>query len=239
MSVTSVQSSRQRHGRRFEPVAEQELHDVVPKLAESVWRGATPILVAEPPGPFGVPDFVAIREIEPGALRRRIELQVPPLLNQIDAGVVAVASDVRPLRIPTLAKRTGWTVETVVRRLPTLVRTGALIQCGRDTYVRPTDLVAIGDTLAVEVKLRDWRKALRQAHTYSLWCDNYLIVMGDLSDTGLLHLRAQALADRGGLVVNGKWVTRPRRSRPLPTRRLWGSEHLVAALQNHQPSSAP
>lgn len=179
-------------------------------------------------GPFGIPDFVAI--VGPkDALRKRLALKVPPVLNEIDAAIIAHTSPKAGKTIEKIAERLGWPGSTIQRRVPGLLRTGALEDIGDHRYVRPVALSTVGRLYAIETKVRNFKRALRQARTYALWCDNYVIVMPQLSEASLVLAREAVAADRGGLVVAGKWVQRIR-AHDLPTaRRLWGSEHVVAA----------
>jgi hypothetical protein len=228
----NVHAGRPRPGRRFEPVRERELSNDTLQAARTLpgaYRGVRILL--ETAGPFGVPDLLAV--VGPlGVLDERLALNVPPLLNQVDAGVVAAAAPFAPRTVATLARRVGWPVETVARRLPHLLRVGALDRVGRDSYVRPEALRPVGRLYAVEAKIRDWRRALRQARTYSVWCDSYVIVMPPLAPGSLTGLIEAVALDGGGLVLDGKWVRRPLLSRRSPAQRLWGSEHAIAAFDS-------
>jgi hypothetical protein len=229
MSVRVKESKRPRAGRRFLPVAEKELRSDAVRAARGLpgaHRGLS--VFEEVAGPFGIPDFLAA--VGPRSLlRRRAALRVPPLLNEVDAGIVARASVRLGKSAEALAEQLGWGVETVERRLTGLLRSGALTDLGAGRYVRPAALAPIGRLYAVETKIRDFRRALRQARTYALWCDNYVIVMPALSDASLGDAVHAVARDRGGLVVDGRWVQRPGGRRIPPAPRLWGSEHLVAA----------
>jgi hypothetical protein len=88
----------------------------------------------------------------------------------------------------------------------------------------------VGRLYAIEAKVRDWRRAVRQARTYSVWSDSYVIVMPTLgpgSRAGLLSAVAQ---DNGGLMLDGRWIRRPQLLRRSPAQRFWGSEHVIAAF---------
>jgi hypothetical protein len=88
----------------------------------------------------------------------------------------------------------------------------------------------VGRLYAIETKVRDWQRAVRQARIYALWCDSYVIVMPRISRGSLQQMVAAVAADRAGLVVDRKWVRRPRLARTSSAHRLWGSEHVVAAF---------
>lgn len=228
----SVHAGRPRPGRRFEPIHELELSGDALEAARTLpgaSRGVRVIL--ETAGPFGIPDLIAVVGPE-RFLDERLALDVPPLLNQVDAGVVSATAIRAPRTTATIARRVGWPLKTVSRRLPYLVRVGALLRVGRDTYVRPEGLRPIGRLYAIESKVRDWRRAIRQAQTYSVWCDSYVIVMPQLGSGSLPGAVDVISADGGGLVLEGKWVKRPRLSQRSPAQRLWGTEHVVAAFSS-------
>lgn len=235
-----MDSRRPRAGRRFLPGDEQSLYPDALHAAAGLpgSRGQLRIF-GEVTGPFGIPDFLALNGVE-AVLQDRLALAVPPLLNEIDAAIVACSSAVAKRGLESLAQRVGWQVETVERRLPGLLRSGALIDVGRSRYVRPSALIPVGRLYAVETKLRNFRRALRQGRTYALWCENYVLVMQSVSEALLAEAVTTVAGDRGGLMVSGRWLQRPRSRRLSPARRLWGSEHLIAAMlgTDHQPSVA-
>jgi hypothetical protein len=223
------ESERPRPGRRFSPIAEKALRADALAAARGI-RGASSGLVVfeEVAGPFGIPDFLAVTG-SPVLLRRRVAAGFAPILNEIDAGIVAYLTVARGRRVGDLAERLHWHAETIERRLPALLRSGAIRDLGGGRFVRDPRLVPVGHLHAIETKVRDFRRALRQGRTYALWCENYVIVMPSMSDSGLLAAATVVATDRGGLMVGGSWVQRPQRRQLSAARRLWGSEHLVAA----------
>jgi len=234
------ETGRPRAGRRFAPSHELALLD--PAIdATSALPGARRglLVVRESTGPFGIPDLTALVG-NPALLAARLALGVPALLHQVDAAVVAVAHPQQGRSAAVLARGLGWPEGTVERRLPDLMRTGALREVRPGRFVRPEALAPLGRIYAVEAKVREWGRALRQARTYSVWADGYVLVMGSLTPRALNLVREQVAGDRGGLVVDGRWVCRPVLRRLPPARRLWAAEHLVAAVQDgYQPSPAP
>jgi hypothetical protein len=235
-SVRVRESKRPRPGRRFLPVAEKKLRADALRAVRGLPGAHRDFTVfAEVAGPFGIPDFLVVVGSK-SLLRRRAAFPVPPLLNEVDAGIVGVASTRRGFTTDALAERLGWGPETIDRRLPGLLRSGALDDIGRGRYVRPAALAPVGRLIAIETKVRDVRRALRQARTYALWCDNYVIVMPSISEASFGETVDTVAGDRGGLVVDGRWAQRPGRRRLPPASRLWGSEHLVAATM---PKSSP
>jgi hypothetical protein len=225
-----VHAGHPRAGRRFEPISERELSSdtlLAARGLPNAHRGLRILL--ETAGPFGVPDLVAV--IGPTqALNRRLRLRVPPLLNEVDAGVVAAAAVKAPRTAVTLAARVGWPIETVNRRIPGLLKSGALRAIGTESFVRPAALQPVGRLYAIEAKVRDWRRALRQARTYSIWCDSYVIVMPALGPTSTPNVLGEVRSDGGGLMLDGRWLVRPKLRSKSPSQRLWGSEHAIAAF---------
>lgn len=223
-------SSRQRPGRRFEPTHELVLHDLAVELSRDL-RDASKglLLIRELAGPIGVPDVTALVG-DQGPLEARLALDVPPLVNEIDAAIAAVTYAQKPRSAKAIARVLTWPEETVNRRLPGLLRSGALLPASTGTYTRPEELVPVGQVVAIEAKVKDWRRALAQARSYSVWADNYVLVLGPLAARTIDRLHAEVTTDQGGLVVDGRWVARPRRRKLGRANRMWASEHLIAAL---------
>ncbi len=109
-------SSRPRAGRRFEPTHELVLHDLAAELAAGL-RGASRglVLLRELAGPIGIPDLTALIG-DPGPLEARLALNVPPLLNEIDAAIAGVAHAHAPRSAAVLARALGWPEETILPR---------------------------------------------------------------------------------------------------------------------------
>lgn len=229
-----------RPGRRFEPTHELALHEHAMSVCAQLpgaHRGA--LVVREMAGPIGIPDFTVLIG-ETDRLHARLSLDVAPVLNQLDAGIVAVANPRVARSASALARALNWSVQTVMRRLPGLLRSGALVATRPDRYVRPSALGPLGRLYAVEAKVSDRQAAVQQARAYSSWTDGYVLVMGPLGRAPLSSLLDEVDADRGGLVVDGRWLRRPVLGRLDPARRLWSAEHFVAAVwPSYQPSVAP
>jgi len=231
-----MDSKRPRPGRRFIPVEELRLEPDALRAIRALpgaHRGVS--VFREVAGPFGVPDFLAVVGTEQ-ALRNRLRLTIPPVMNEIDAGIVARAAPKTGRTIEQIADHLGWPLSTIERRVPHLLRSGALQAAGKNRYVRPAALVPVGRLYAIETKVKNFRRALRQARTYGLWCDNYVIVMPQLSQGSLVSARLSMEEDRGGLFVANRWVQRIRASELSAGRRMWGSEHLVAAVTDPSPA---
>lgn len=187
------------------------------------------MVIREMAGPFGVPDFLAVTGPS-GLVEARFSLEVPPLLNEIDAGIASAASATVARTSQAFAGRLGWSGATVERRLPHLLRCGALLEQRSGQFVRPASLLPVGRLTAIETKVTNSRRAIRQGRIYRLWCETYVIVMPQISVGSLDELLAAVDADRAGLMIAGRWLRRPRQRRSGRAHAMWGSEHLVAAV---------
>jgi hypothetical protein len=226
-----VETSFPRAGRRFEPIRERALHGDALAAAESL-SGASRGLVVVPEfsGPIGIPDFTAyVGDVD--ALRARQSAPVSPIVNEIDAGVLSVAHVRRPSSAEDLAQAIGWPTAIVASRLRRLARAGALQEVRPSRFVRAPELQPSGRLYAVEAKVGDTRSALRQARSYRVWADGYVIVMTAVSARALEDLRGEVLRDRGGLVIDGRWIARPRIGRVSAARRLQAAEMFASATR--------
>jgi hypothetical protein len=226
-----VETSAPRPGKRFEPVQERELHETALTVAEDL-PGASRGLVVVPEfaGPIGIPDFTAYVGPTQTLLRRQ-RLAVPAVVSDIDAGIVSAAHTRRPLDARGLSEALGWPVSTIAGRLRRLVVTGALLERRPGLYVRPSEIEASGRLYAIETKIEDWGKALRQVRTYRVWADAYVLVMTGLSGRTTEALLGEVRRDRGGLVVDGIWLARPRLGRTDDWRRLQAVERFAAVTE--------
>jgi hypothetical protein len=223
------EATRQRPGRLFQPDDERSLMAVARRVIadlEGADEGA--LALREMHSPFGVPDLTVVVG-NPAPRKSRLRLSVPPLLNEIDAGVVAVASKTVPRTADRLASSLGWPLATLERRIPGLLKSRALREIKPARYVRRAALEPIGTVYAVELKMADWKRALTQGRTYRTWANAYLLIVDYVSEGSLPDLVQAVRRDRGGLVVAGSWIVKPKRSPRDPARRLWTSEHVIAA----------
>jgi hypothetical protein len=97
----------------------------------------------------------------------------------------------------------------------------------------------VGRLYAVENKVSDWKRAVRQGRSYQLWCDAYIVVMESLRAEPRAGLLAATAEDGAGVVIAGRWLSRPRVRQRASWRRLWGSEHVIAALGHGSESLRP
>jgi hypothetical protein len=235
----ALMAGRQRPGRRFPADAERQLERAAKRAASELPGADSGLLVfRELHAPFGVPDLTVIVG-DASARRNRLRLPVPPVLNEVDAGIVATASDIHPVSSRQLAHRLSWSLTTVTRRLRLVLRSGALREIAPDRYVRPSALQPIGTIFAIETKLNDWRRALTQCRTYRTWADSYVLVMPKVSIEGMKVLRRDVRRDGGGLFIGQEWVVYPRTTRLAKARRFWASEHVIAASKRSRANPRP
>lgn len=209
---------------------ERELYFLAEEVAASLsGPPGDVILIPEMPSPLGLPDFVALVGGQ-GWLQTRSTLGVPPVLSEIDAAVLSVLGEKRPLSEESIAGRLGWTQQQVRSALSRLVRTGAASRSIRGTAFATTGMKPAGQLYAIEVKVKDWRRALIQGRGYRTWANNYVVVLGDVGATAAARAMAEHRADGAGLYTGDGWIVKPRKRTPSPARRALGFEHVYAAL---------
>lgn len=233
--LQEIASLRTRGGQRFLPSAELQLAPTLRALAARLPGAAAGVLaVPELVGPAGLPDLVAT-PLSTG-LHSRLGLPVPALLAEADARLVAACWPVRPLTVSALARRAQLPEPTLLRRLRRLEAVGAVLPTAGG-WVRPAELTVGGRLYALEAKMTDWQAGIAQALRYSSWADAAAVVMHRLPRNHRAALD-QARTLGVGLAEGDRWLVRPRIHRLTAARRLWASEHLVAALRGEQLSSA-
>jgi hypothetical protein len=124
------------------------------------------------------------------------------------------------------------------RRIGPLLTSGAVSVTDGGLYRRHAALTPGGRLYAIEAKLRDWRRAVRQSRGYRTWASNYVLVLGDLSPKATQAALEAVDSDSAGLFVDGSWLRKPAPLSQTPQQRLLGFEFLTAALTNYQPSLA-
>ena len=230
-------SLRERAGRRFAPGAERELEPTLRGLAARLPGADHGVsVIAEMPGPAGLPDLVAV-PLTP-SLAERLSYWSPPLLSWPDVRIVAAASVNRSLTAAALARRIGVKEQAIRRHVSRLVNSGSLIRTETGCLLRPSAIKPVGTLYALEAKVDNWSAGLDQALRYSSWADASAVVVSRLPRD---HSRAVGLARdlQLGLALGPRWLVRPTVRRLEFARRLWASEHVVAALtgRHHSPSA--
>ena len=231
-AVRFVEPGSSRGGRRFKPVDELHLHDLVQSLAASLpGLGEDVLVVPEMPSPLGLPDFVALVGGHEW-LDARTAARVPPMLSDIECSVLAALSSHRSLGCESVARRIGWTPSEVEGVTTRLARAGAISLTSNGAARLHPALRPSGGMFAVEAKLKDWRKAILQGRSYRTWADNYVVVLGSVGATAEARAKDSVRSDGGGLFTDAGWLLRPRSRQPAAARRLRGFEHLFAALSS-------
>jgi hypothetical protein len=226
-------SVRARHGRMFQPADERRLIPQARRAIALLGGESSVLALAEFNAPFGVPDFTAVVGGQPERTKR-LRSGIPALLNEIDAGIVAAASATTPRSAKHLAHLLRWPLEAVQRRLPSLLGTRAIIEPAVGRYTSTPAIKPWGTTYAVEMKVSDWRKGLKQCRRYGLWADGYFLVLASVPAASREQLLAEVVSDSGGLLVGGEVLSMPRPRSLRRSRRLWAIEHVVAELQTQQ-----
>jgi hypothetical protein len=229
MTSRPVPTKFVRQGVRFEPVHEQRLHQAAIDAAHVEARNAPLLLVAEMVAPLGIPDFSGLVG-DTSKLDERLEAGLPPVRNRIDAALLASLAAGRPQSIERLSSQLGWPRPTLERRLDVLQRRG-YVSAGRSgSFVRHASLQSLGKMIAVEAKIRDWRKALRQAHNYGVWADLSIVVLTDVPSASMTALKGEATELGLGVYVDNVRLTAPRLQHPSRAFRILAAECLVAAV---------
>jgi len=217
-----------RPGRRFEPVAERELAaDLRPLAARLPGASDGLLLIAEMPGPRGVADMVAITHASPG-IEERIDAGIPFLENLADCSVVASAMVHRTLSVATISKIAGMSEQQAERRLRSLSRSGHVERVGAG-YRRHEQMIPIGRAYAIEAKVSDWQQGIRQALSYSSWCDAASLVLRD-GPRDLDEVMNRCRSFGIGLALQSRWLVRPRIGKPRASWRLSVSERMARAV---------
>lgn len=229
-AVLEVSSQRPVLSPRFEPRAEAEMAASLREIAATLpgARGGV-VAVEEFRGPWGVPDLAALA---PARVEQRLLSAVPPLLSEHDCRLVTVAS--RWTEMTALAAVAGISAGPASRHIRRLIAVGALERRGTQLRRGP-GIVTLGRLWAIEAKVDDWQGGLSQVHRYRLWADGAVLVLGR-ARVDVAAIAAHARRYRVGLVVDGRWVARPRPVLPDAATRLHASEHMLAALIGTTPN---
>jgi hypothetical protein len=231
--LSVVSSRRLPTGRLFEPVHEARMWPDLLALANTV--GARHqhggVAISELRTPYGVPDLTVILPDE-RHFSARLGSDVPPLLNEIDAAIVASLSSRYGRDQAEVGARLGWAEEAFAHRIPFLIRQGAAMVGADGRLRRHASLSTLGRVHAFEAKIKDWTRAFQQARRYSLWAD-YVTVVIDQPGEWLDDAKHLAKHRGVGLAVGSSWLVRPRLTKRPDARRLWASEHLAAALREY------
>lgn len=223
-------------GRRFEPRAELSLHGLA-EFAAATLPGASEdvLLIPEMPSPQGLPDFVALTGGQDW-LRERLATGIAPILAEGDCTVLAAMHAAQAYSSATIARRIGWTRAEVDAVIARISKTGAVSTTAGGAHRINPSLVPGGNLVAIEAKVKDWRKAIFQGRVYRTWANNYVVLLGDLGDVAAARAREGVVSDGAGLYSASGWVVRPRARKPAAAKRLRGFEYLFAAAASSVPA---
>lgn len=132
------------------------------------------------------------------------------------------------------------------RRIEPLVAVGLLVASSRDDEIHYTATVDAADPftrlVAVELKLKDWRRAVAQAGRYRLFAESSYVAMPTSRISAALVVEARR-AQVGVLAVDAEQPVQliepaPEREPLQPQRRRWAAEQLLRALRHPSPRAA-
>lgn len=235
-SVTVVAPTSLLGGRRFEPQAELTLHEFA-RIAAATLPGVADevLLVPEMPSPLGLPDFIALSDGR-SWLEARQAAGVQPILSEAECSVLAVLHPGQALSRETVARRSAWSVAALDPVVTRLANAGAIESTPRGALRVNPSLVPSGSMFALEAKVKDWQKAVLQGRAYRTWANNYVVVLGAVGPVAERRAAERIRDDGAGLFTSSGWIARPRVRRPALAKRLWGFEHLYAALASSGPA---
>ncbi len=195
---------------------------------------AAPVVIAEVPAAVGIADIVAVR-YDPDALRRRMETGVGPVCSPLRIRLLAMLRCDRTMRVSTVAGKLGSNPRALTRSsLGPLVELGLLEFVGDGVKATGRWETVAAHVTAVELKLSNWKGALRQADNFALSADRSWVVLDGARAGGAVAARETfkafgvglALLDGGGAL---RVISRPGRRRPerwlraLIAERVWAT----------------
>lgn len=224
-----LESRRTPPGRPFAPVQEVSLGPIVERLAaEFVTQPKKAVGIREFVGPYGVADLAVIL-LKQGRFQDRMRSEVPAIVNEIDAALVASLFPTSGRNLEFLCSSLRLGDDLVRKRLRKLLRMGAIDESRRGKYLRAPGLSIMGEVVTFEAKVSAWAKGIDQAQTYRLWSDQTVVVMGKLPRDETRAV-GQAKALGIGLTVGSDWKSKPRKSHNSRHRMFWTSELFYSEL---------
>lgn len=228
-AVVEVSNVRPPRGRPFEPLLERELYPTLRSLAKKLPgadRGI--LLIPELVGPFGIADLVTVVG-QTELIAERISSNIPPLLSEVDCMILAACKG-HPVKKEEIATTIGRPLPTTVRRIAKLSALGALESNFNGKIKRTASIRPVGRIWALEAKVRSWDRALAQSLRYSLWADGSIAVLNHIPAASTTEAKQRAKVMGIGLTHRNKWLQRAKMQNHTESRRLWASEHVIAAI---------
>ncbi|WP_158942418.1 hypothetical protein [Streptomyces sp. ERV7] len=149
-------------------------------------------------------------------------------MREIDIEIVAALNPRQGLTVETIKSRVGRSDRAVSQGLRNLSETGAVLTRG-GLFYRAESLEPVGNIYALEAKVDDWRKGVRQAFRYRAWCNASALVLSRMPKNREPLISAAHRLNIG-LACEDQWIVRPKICKLDRANRLRGSEHFVAAL---------
>ena len=195
------------------------------------WGGNEPDAIAEEIlGSGAIADLVGCR-FDALSLTERRKHKSAPLLEWAPVGCIG-ACHTEPHTCRELAEILGYSVSHVRQAVRQAVAEGALRREG--TLILPTTWRPAAKCLiSVELKLRDWRRALRQAESYGDWSDKVWIVMGQSVPDPLIEACRQSGFGLALLTHSFDILVEPTLREPDPWHpaRLLAGEQIIAQVR--------
>lgn len=161
--------------REIEYLFEVEMAEPTAALARRWWGRKPPDFIArEVVAPGAIADLVGCA-FDARATNNRRERGHSPILEW--APLACVSTCEQPLSTREIAARIGMSLSTVQKAVAQAISCGALRRDSGLVSRNPDWHSPARRLVAIELKLTDWRKALRQAEHYSKWADEAWVVM--------------------------------------------------------------
>ncbi len=188
------------------------------------------------------PDFIAAEVVAPGATADLVAgaFDYEMVAARRSAGVVPLTdwtsllcalACLEPLSTAEIALAVGLSSSGARRSLATATASGALRRDGRYFALNPDWKPAVTRLVAIELKLRDWRKGLVQAARYRRWADASWLILGRTAVEQAEPNARQAGIGLARLGRDGAWTRAQAAKRARPpygVERRWAEEQVLA-----------
>jgi hypothetical protein len=183
-------------------------------------RSTTALVVHEVPVGQGIADVVAVR-FDCAAVRHRLDRGVGPISSPLRVRALLTLRPDRVMRVETLARKISASPRSLLRSTLTPLAELGLVELLNRSKARSTGAWRPVDAhvTAVELKLSNWRKALRQADNLAFGADRSWVVLDEGRAASAATQADQFRAFGVGLAVVGpdtglRIVARPAGRRP-------------------------